>query len=80
MRPKYLTVPELTELLKLSEKAVYCLAQRHELPDFMVGSAALPAPRHQLLGQGSSTRQRLKEARPMNPTTTQPPPSREETR
>lgn len=39
MAEQYLTVPEVAELLKLSEKTVYRLAQRHELPGFKVGSA-----------------------------------------
>lgn len=39
MAEQYLTVPEVAELLKLSPKTVYRLAQRRELPGFKVGSA-----------------------------------------
>lgn len=34
-----MTVPEVAELLKLSEKTVYRLAQRSELPGFKVGGS-----------------------------------------
>lgn len=36
---EYLTVPEVAELLKLSEKTVYRLAQRAELPGFKAGGS-----------------------------------------
>lgn len=39
MAEQYLTVPEVAELLRLSEKTVYRLAQKRELPAFKVGSA-----------------------------------------
>jgi len=34
-----MTVPEVAELLKLSEKTVYRLAQRRELPGFKAGGS-----------------------------------------
>ena len=34
---EYLTVPDVAELLKLSAKSVYRLAQRGELPGFKAG-------------------------------------------
>lgn len=34
---EYLTVPEVAELLKLSAKSVYRLAQKGELPGFKAG-------------------------------------------
>ncbi|RKY16977.1 MAG: DNA-binding protein [Planctomycetota bacterium] len=37
--PDYLTVPQVAELLQLSEKTVYRLAQRGELPAFKVGGS-----------------------------------------
>lgn len=36
---EYLTVPDVAELLKLSEKTVYRLAQRGGLPGFKVGGS-----------------------------------------
>lgn len=39
MAEQYLTVPEVAELLRLSEKTVYRLAQKNKLPAFKVGSA-----------------------------------------
>ena len=39
MTEQYLTVPEVAEILRLSEKTVYRLAQKRELPAFKVGSA-----------------------------------------
>ena len=36
---EYMTVPEVAELLKLSEKSVYRLAQKKELPGFKVGGS-----------------------------------------
>lgn len=36
---KYLTVTQVAELLQLSEKTVYRLAQRGELPAFKVGGS-----------------------------------------
>jgi excisionase family DNA binding protein len=35
----YLTVPEVAELLRLSEKTVYRLAQQGELPGFKAGGS-----------------------------------------
>lgn len=35
----YLTVPEVAELLRLSEKTVYRLAQKGELPGFKAGGS-----------------------------------------
>ena len=39
MAVDYLTLREVAELLKLSEKTVYRLAQRGELPAFKVGGS-----------------------------------------
>jgi len=39
MAEQYMTVPEVAELLKLSEKTVYRLAQKRELPAFKVGTS-----------------------------------------
>jgi excisionase family DNA binding protein len=36
---EYLTVPQVAELLQLSEKTVYRLAQRGELPGFKAGGS-----------------------------------------
>ncbi len=36
-RDEILTIPELAELLKIADRTVYALAQRHELPAFKVG-------------------------------------------
>ena len=36
---RYLTVPQVAELLQLSEKTVYRLAQRGKLPAFKVGGS-----------------------------------------
>lgn len=37
--PEYLTVADVAALLKLSEKTVYRLAQRGELPGFKAGGS-----------------------------------------
>tara|TARA_R110002126_G_scaffold86474_19_gene208821 strand:- start:18595 stop:18792 length:198 start_codon:yes stop_codon:yes gene_type:complete len=39
MVEQYMTVPEVADLLKLSEKTVYRLAQNKKLPAFKVGTS-----------------------------------------
>lgn len=39
MADEYMTLREVAELLKLSEKTVYRLAQRKEIPAFKVGGS-----------------------------------------